>query len=76
VIEDHLSFPDHHAFTAADINQFAAGRTVIMTEKDAVKCQSFAQDNWYYLPVNASLDSDFLPQLLLTLKELNHDFGS
>jgi len=73
VIEEHLSFPDHHAFTAADIIQFAAGRTVIMTEKDAVKCQSFAQDNWYYLPVNASLDSDFLPQLLLTLKELNHD---
>jgi len=76
VIEDHLSFPDHHAFTAADIAQFAAGRTVIMTEKDAVKCQSFAQDNWYYLPVNASLDSDFLPLLLLKLKELNHDFGS
>jgi len=76
VIEEHLSFPDHHAFTAADITQFAAGRTVIMTEKDAVKCQSFAQDNWYYLPVNASLDSDFLPQLLLKLKELNHDSGS
>jgi len=76
VIEEHLSFPDHHAFTATDITQFAAGRTVIMTEKDAVKCQSFAQDNWYYLPVNASLDSDFLPQLLLKLKELNHDSGS
>ena len=76
VIEEHLSFPDHHAFTAADITQFAAGRTVIMTEKDAVKCHHFAQDNWYYLPVNASLDSDFLPQLLLKLKELNHDSGS
>ncbi|KXO12510.1 Tetraacyldisaccharide 4'-kinase [Moritella sp. JT01] len=76
VIEEHLSFPDHHAFSAAEIEQFAAGRTVIMTEKDAVKCQSFALDNWYYLPVNASLDSDFLPQLLLKLKELTHDSGS
>ena len=76
VIEEHLSFPDHHAFTAAEIEQFAAGRTVIMTEKDAVKCQSFAQNNWYYLPVNASLDSDFLPKLLLKLKELTHDSGS
>ncbi|QUM76380.1 tetraacyldisaccharide 4'-kinase [Moritella sp. 24] len=76
VIEEHLSFPDHHAFTAADIEKFAAGRTVIMTEKDAVKCQSFAQDNWYYLPVNAHLDSGFLPKLLLKLKELTHDSGS
>jgi tetraacyldisaccharide 4'-kinase len=24
-----------------------------MTEKDAVKCQSFAKDNWYYLKVSA-----------------------
>jgi tetraacyldisaccharide 4'-kinase len=70
------SFPDHHAFTAAEINKFAAGRSVIMTEKDAVKCQSFAQENWYYLPVDASLDRDFLPQLLLNLKELTDDIGS
>lgn len=28
-----------------------------MTEKDAVKCQHFAQDNWWYLPVSAELNS-------------------
>lgn len=37
---DLLSFPDHHAFGAADVERVrrtAAGRAVIMTEKDAVK---------------------------------------
>ena len=75
-IVDSLSFPDHHDFTACEINAFTAGRALIMTEKDAVKCQAFSQDNWYYLPVNASLDSAFLAQLLLKLKEFNHDIGS
>lgn len=26
-----------------------------MTEKDAVKCQSFAKDNWWYVPVDAEI---------------------
>ncbi|MCQ9427569.1 tetraacyldisaccharide 4'-kinase, partial [Pseudomonas sp. LJDD11] len=26
---------------------------VIMTEKDAVKCRSFAADDWWYLAVDA-----------------------
>ena len=26
-----------------------------MTEKDAVKCQSFAKDNWWYIPVDAEI---------------------
>lgn len=69
-------FPDHHGFTLADIASVSNGCAVIMTEKDAVKCQSFAQDNWYYLPVNANLDEQFLPNLLLKLKDLTHDSGS
>lgn len=45
-------FPDHHRYTAGDLrfdDQFA----VIMTEKDAVKCQAFAPENCWYLPVSA-----------------------
>ncbi len=34
-------FPDHHAFSAADLD-FADGLPVLMTEKDAVKCRAFA----------------------------------
>ncbi len=50
-------FPDHHYFQEKEL-QFAAN-TVIMTEKDAVKCQSFAQDTWYFLPVEAKLSDSF-----------------
>lgn len=47
-------FPDHHAFTPDDFG-FADGRAVLMTEKDAVKCRSFAQAGWFAVPVSASL---------------------
>ena len=35
------NFPDHHAFSAADIS-FDDALPVLMTEKDAVKCRRFA----------------------------------
>ena len=50
-------FPDHHSFELNEL-QFAE-KIVIMTEKDAVKCQSFAADSWYYLPVEARLADSF-----------------
>ena len=48
-------FPDHHPFAARDI-EFADGRPVIMTEKDAVKCRGFASSRHWYLPVDAEVD--------------------
>ncbi|MES2672592.1 MAG: tetraacyldisaccharide 4'-kinase [Pseudomonadota bacterium] len=51
-------FADHHKFSAADF-QFANNDPVVMTEKDAVKCQSFAKPQWYSLIVNAQLDTKF-----------------
>ena len=39
-------FPDHHAYTAADLAPFA-GLPVLMTAKDAVKCAAFAAPNWW-----------------------------
>jgi tetraacyldisaccharide 4'-kinase len=40
------AFPDHHRFTAADIERDAA---VVMTEKDAVKCRVLAGPDWWAL---------------------------
>jgi tetraacyldisaccharide 4'-kinase len=40
-----LAFPDHHAFDASDarrIHDAARGRTVVVTEKDAVKLEALA----------------------------------
>lgn len=49
-------FSDHHAFTAQDLMPFK-NNTILMTEKDAVKCQMFAPADAWYLPVAATLTS-------------------
>ncbi|KZN32819.1 MULTISPECIES: tetraacyldisaccharide 4'-kinase [Pseudoalteromonas] len=45
-------FADHHMFTEQDFDTVSKNN-LFMTEKDAVKCQSFAKDNWYFLRVDA-----------------------
>jgi tetraacyldisaccharide 4'-kinase len=52
------TFADHHKFTQMDF-QCLQNEPVVMTEKDAVKCQHFAKENWYSLIVNAELNADF-----------------
>lgn len=46
-------FVDHQAFTSHDLQEFSQSIPLLMTEKDAVKCASFANDNYWYLPVDA-----------------------
>lgn len=53
------AFPDHHAFTAADL-AFGDDLPVLMTDKDAVKCQGFAQPHWWRVPVRAVLPAAFV----------------
>lgn len=50
-------FPDHHQFKFEELN--VPEKIVVMTEKDAVKCQPFATDAMYFLPVEASIDDKF-----------------
>ncbi|ALO46463.1 tetraacyldisaccharide 4'-kinase [Pseudohongiella spirulinae] len=56
------AFPDHHNFVAEDL-AFAGKQPLLMTEKDAVKCHSFAGDNWWYLSVTAQLSPSLLKAL-------------
>ena len=65
-LKDQISFVDHHAFIKTDI----PSGTVIMTEKDAVKCTQIAHDDCWYLPVSAKLTSQFESQLLQKLKQV------
>ena len=65
------AFPDHHPFSAADL-QFNDQRPLIMTEKDAVKCRRFATDRYWYLPIDAELPEAFSQQLLKLLKDKTH----
>ncbi len=62
------AFPDHHVFSAVDIS-FPDDEVLFMTEKDAVKCQRFARDNWWYIPVEAVLPDDFGVHLIHLLEE-------
>jgi tetraacyldisaccharide 4'-kinase len=55
-------FPDHHAFVPADL-AFNDDRPVLMTEKDAVKCQLFAQPHWWAVPVRAVLPQAFFDEI-------------
>jgi tetraacyldisaccharide 4'-kinase len=60
-------FPDHHRFVAGDL-AFADDYPVLMTEKDAVKCEAFAPARAWFVPVTAEL----APQLEIRLQ---HDLG-
>ena len=51
-------FPDHYAFSARDL-EFADADFVVMTEKDAVKCRSFASEKHWVLRVDAEIDPAF-----------------
>jgi tetraacyldisaccharide 4'-kinase len=46
------AFPDHHPLSAADLS-FGDDLPVLMTEKDAVKCQGLADRRLWYVPVEA-----------------------
>lgn len=56
------AFIDHHAFMPAEL-AFADGLPVLMTDKDAVKCASFAQPDWFRVPVRAQLPAAFFDTL-------------
>ena len=60
-------FPDHHAFQPADIPR---GTPVIMTEKDAVKCATFAQPDWWAVELVVRPDDKFIAWLDARIKSL------
>lgn len=57
-------FPDHHRFVASDFDSIDKPDTaLLMTEKDAVKCEQFAQSNWWEVPVEAVPNPQFLQDI-------------
>ena len=49
-----LCFPDHHRYSPGDFDRLA-GKPIIMTEKDAVKCSGLAGADAWYLKISAQL---------------------
>ena len=49
------AFHDHQHFEPQLLEKLAENQPLFMTEKDAVKCQAFAKENWWYVPVDAKI---------------------
>ncbi len=70
-VEKELAFPDHKNYTLESLLALTTiGQTLLMTEKDAVKCHAFAQPNWWYLPVDAVLPYCEAEKLLKKIESL------
>ena len=71
-INQRKDFVDHHDFILTDFDCFDEELPLLMTEKDAVKCNLFATDNWWYLPVDANISDSELEQLKNQLSNLTN----
>jgi tetraacyldisaccharide 4'-kinase len=73
-----FSFPDHHLFTDEDFQSRGIDehQPVVMTEKDAVKCRSFARNNYWYLSTELVLPAEFLNDFVSKIKVLAKDSSS
>jgi tetraacyldisaccharide 4'-kinase len=67
-LEKRVPLADHQTLVEGQVDLLTVpGQTLIMTEKDAVKCRAFAKENWWYLPVDAELSGEQPEQLLKEL---------
>ncbi|MDX1489867.1 MAG: tetraacyldisaccharide 4'-kinase [Pseudohongiellaceae bacterium] len=62
-------FPDHYMFSANDFCWKQAS-TVIMTQKDAVKCEHFCNEHYWYLDISAKFSAGFEQRLLQRIEAL------
>lgn len=58
-----IAFADHFPYTQETLPTDDE-QIVLMTEKDAVKCQRFARSGWWYLPVDVELPEEFALSLM------------
>ncbi|MGN7789728.1 tetraacyldisaccharide 4'-kinase [Enterobacter sp. 22452] len=67
-LEKRVPLADHQALEEGQVDALTVpGQSLIMTEKDAVKCRAFAKENWWYLPVDAELSGEQPEHLLKEL---------
>jgi tetraacyldisaccharide 4'-kinase len=61
------AFADHHRFTPAEL-ALPGASVILMTEKDAVKCRSFADARMFFLPLEGRVD----PALVRLIEDRIH----
>lgn len=67
------AFDDHHVFEKQDL-EYYDNKTILMTEKDAVKCQYFATNNMWFIPVETTVSGN-LDQLIIQKLTGSHPHG-
>lgn len=72
-IKQRYFFGDHHQFSPQDLTGISG--PVLMTEKDAVKCQSFARENWFSLAIKARLNSEAQQLLADKIHSIRSRYG-
>ncbi len=65
------AFPDHHYYQPDDLH-LDDKAVVVMTEKDAVKLERYAGNNYWYLPVEAKVQRGFKNSIMSKLKVSNN----
>ena len=64
------SFADHQNFTLPLLEKVVGtNQTLLMTEKDAVKCRQFALPNWWYLPIDALIPDQVIEKIYSLFEE-------
>ena len=64
------SFADHQNFSLPLLEKVVGNnQTLLMTEKDAVKCREFALANWWYLPIDATIPDQAIEKIYSLFKE-------
>ena len=61
-------FSDHYSFKKEDL-EFQDNYPILMTEKDAIKCQSFAKSNYWFLPIEIKLSLEQEQLFLLLINQ-------
>lgn len=69
------AFADHYPFQPEDLAAWQH-KLLLMTEKDAVKCQPFASENWWYLHVAAVIPEELTDRLLARVQGLLTDMNN
>jgi len=64
-------FPDHYKYKKQDL-EFDDNLPILMTAKDAVKCDQFAHSNYWVLPITATVGAEFNKALLTKLALLSY----
>ncbi|MBK4765395.1 MAG: tetraacyldisaccharide 4'-kinase [Pantoea sp. Brub] len=68
-----INFPDHHNYNYLELSKLISkDQNLLMTEKDAIKCLKFATENWWYLPINVTLEGSLIKTLMQNIENLRY----